>query len=180
MYKILFIIIAGLISSASYSQNENYFGASISSIGYSERGFPDFDLSSLNLIAGQNINDNLAAEVRLGFGIRGDTINAQTLGLEEDVNVDLDLDKFMGIYLKYSLESSNSIIPYATLGYTHAKAKASVMDVSASASESDISMGLGVDISLNQKTSLNIEYMNFIDTNTITADGISVGLRTAL
>jgi len=54
------------------------------------------------------------------------------------------------------------------------------MNVSSSASESDISLGLGVDFALGEEISLNIEYMNFMDTSTITADGISVGFRTSL
>lgn len=173
MYKILCIIFAGLISTTSYAQN-NYYGASVTSIGFTERGFIDLDFTSFNLIAGQSINDNLDAEIRLGFGIDGENVTI------EGINADFDLDKFMGIYLKYSIESSGSILPYATLGYTHAKLKGSVNSVSSSSSESDISLGLGVDVSLNQKTSLNIEYMNFMDTNTITADGIFVGIRTAM
>ena len=173
MNRILCIIFATLISLNSYAQ-DNYYGASVTSIGYSERDFPDLDFTSLNLIAGQRINDNLDAEIRLGFGIDGETITLDGL------NVDLDMDKFMGVYLKYSIESSGSILPYATLGYTHGKAKASVMDVSSSGSESDISLGLGVDFALGEEISLNIEYMNFMDTSTITADGISVGFRTSL
>jgi len=90
----------------------------------------------------------------------------------------LGIDKFMGVYLKYTSETSGTVSPYAILGYTHAKAEGSALGVTAS--ESDLSFGVGVDFGMGEETSLNIEYMNFIDTSTITADGISVGFRTSL
>ena len=174
MNRILCIIFATLISLTSYAQVGSYYGVNTTFIGYSELGVPDFDFTALSITAGQSINDSLDAEVRMGFGT-----NDETLTLD-GVDIAFGIDKFMGVYLKYASESSGTVSPYAILGYTHALLEGSVLGVTASASESDLSFGVGVDFGMGEETSLNIEYMNFIDTSTITADGISVGFRTSL
>ena len=174
MNRIMCIIFVTFISLTSYAQDGNYYGVNTTFIGYSELGAPDVDFTALSLIAGQSINGSLDAEVRMGFGTDDETLTL------DGVDIAFGIDKFMGVYLKYASESSGTVSPYAILGYTHAKAEGSALGVSASASESDLSFGVGVDFGMGEETFLNIEYMNFIDTSTITADGISVGFRTSL
>jgi opacity protein-like surface antigen len=112
--------------------------------------------------------------MRFGFGTNDESLTV------DGVNVDLSIDKFMGVYLKYASTTTGKVSPYAILGYTHAKAEASALGVTVSASESEISFGVGVDFGLSEETSLNIEYMNFLDKSIVSVDGISVGFRAAL
>lgn len=178
MKKILPICLLAFFSLTSNAQDAGYYGGNATFINYSEFGIPDLDFNAISIVAGQTINDNLAAEIRFGFGTNDESLTM------EGVNIDFSIDKFMGVYLKYASTITGKVSPYAILGYTDAKAEGSAEGsagrVTASASESDISFGVGVDFGLSEETSLNIEYMNFLDTSTISADGISVGFRAAL
>jgi len=174
MKKILPICLLAFFSLTSNAQDAGYYGGNATFINYSELGFPDMDFNAISIVAGQTINDNLAAEIRFGFGTNDESLTV------DGVNIDLSIDKFMGVYLKYASATTGKASPYAILGYTDAKAEGSALGVTVSASESDISFGVGVDFGLSEETSLNIEYMNFLDTSTISADGISVGFRAAL
>lgn len=174
MKKILPICLLAFFSLTSNAQDARYYGGNATFINYSELGVPEIDLNAISIVAGQTINDNLAAEMRFGFGTNDESLTV------DGVNVDLSIDKFMGVYLKYASTTTGKVSPYAILGYTHAKAEASALGVTVSASESDISFGVGVDFGLSEETSLNIEYMNFLDKSIVSVDGISVGFRAAL
>lgn len=174
MKKILPICLLAFFSLTSNAQDSGYYGGNATFINYSEQGLPDMEFTGLSIVAGQTINDNLAAEVRFGFGTNYESLTY------EGVNVDLRIDKFMGVYLKYASEITGKVSPYAILGYTDAKAEIAGLGVTVSSSESDMSFGVGVDFGLSEETSLNIEYMKLIDKSTFSADGISVGFRAAL
>ena len=174
MKRILPICLLAFFSLTSNAQDAGYYGGNATFTDYSELGIPDQNFNAITIVAGNTINDNLAAEIRLGFGTNDETVTVQ------GVDVTVGIDKFMGAYLKYASLTKGKVSPYAILGYTDAKAETSALGVTVSVSESDISYGVGVDFGLNEETSLNIEYMNFLDTSTISVHGFSVGFRTAL
>lgn len=174
MKKILPICLLAFFSLTSNAQDAGYYGGNATFTNYSELGIPDMDFNAISIVAGNTINENLAAEIRFGFGTNDDSMTV----LGEDISI--GIDKFMGVYLKYATATTGKVSPYAILGYTDAKAEGSGLGVTVSLSESDISYGVGVDFGLSEEASLNIEYMNFLDTSTISVHGISVGFRTAL
>ena len=69
MKKILPICLLAFFSLTSNAQDSGYYGANATFINYSELGFPDMDFNAISIVAGQTINDNLAAEIRFGFGV---------------------------------------------------------------------------------------------------------------
>lgn|SRR5690554_465474 len=152
---------------------KNYAGGSIAFVDYSEEGISDD--ASLTMLAGRlgtKFNENFSGEIRVGLGIGDDSVDV--LGTE----VDVELDSMFGAYVRGGLQAADSFYPYVVLGYTRGELTASVPGFSDSESESDVSFGLGADVDINEKLTLNIEYMNYFDKDGAEVDGFSFGLVT--
>ena len=121
---------------------------------------------------GTKFNENFSGEIRVGLGIGDDSVDV--LGTE----VDVELDSMFGAYVRGGLQAADSFYPYVVLGYTRGELTASVPGFSDSESESDVSFGLGADVDINEKLTLNIEYMNYFDKDGAEVDGFSFGLVT--
>lgn len=169
----LFAIAAASHASADQLGEGFYVGGGYSAVTYSESGFPDADLGALFIRGGYQINDYLAAEVRLGDGVQDDSVNY--FGYD----VKLKLKDFYGIYLKAGIPTEMGLYPYVIIGDTHMKGELSVSGFSgvASSDGSDVSYGVGVDYWINKNVSAGLEYMNFYDKDGIELSGFTLGLN---
>jgi len=169
MFKKTIIATATLLSVVSHTtqaDQSSYFGANFSTLNYSEEGFSDdASLTSVNGRLGTNFNENFSGEIRVGTGIGDGSING----------INVELDSMYGAYIRGGIKAGESFFPYAVLGYTRGKISASFNRFSASASESDVSFGLGADFFVNEKFTINVEYMSYFDKDGAEIDGFSLG-----
>lgn len=149
---------------------ETYLGGSVAILDYSEFGIPeDASLTALYGRLGTSFTENFSAEIRAGFGLGDDTVDV--FGLP----VDVELNNFFGGYLLAGFDTG-SFYPYAIVGYTRSELEASAFGTSISETESDASFGFGADFYLSNTSSLNIEYMNYLDEDGVEIYGFGIGL----
>lgn len=141
--------------------------------GYSEltldtnNASSDADLDSLFVRGGIQLNEFLAAEARLGFGVGDDRING----------VKAEIEDVYGVYLKAGLPTTVGLYPYALLGVTHAKIKLSAGGFSETESDSDIGYGIGVDYAFSHAVSAGLEYARLYDSGGEEIRGLSLGVN---
>jgi opacity protein-like surface antigen len=120
-----------------------------------------------------NLNANFSGEIRVGVGVGDDSVDV--LGTE----VDVELDKMFGVYLRGGIPVSEVVCPYAIIGYTNGEVTASAAGFgSASESESDVSFGVGVDFAVNKEITINAEYINYFDKDGAEIGGFALGIVT--
>ncbi|MDX5333632.1 MAG: porin family protein [Gammaproteobacteria bacterium] len=154
---------------AAGSAGDNYVGVGYAFLTYDESGVPEADLGALTGRFGHFFTDNLAVEGRIGFGVADDTVNV--LG----VDVDVELDNFMGVYGMAHLPVSNSASVYGMLGFTRGELTASAGGASFTETDTGLSFGVGVDFSLNETLSLNAEYARYLDESAYDVNGFAIG-----
>ena len=162
------VVSAAILGSFSASANDTYFGASVNFLDIGSDG-DDVSINTLVGTLGKNVNENLSAEFRFGFGLSSDSVDV--FGTE----VDIDLNNMYGVYLKGKLPMSDSFVPYAVIGYSRGELEASAMGISASESESDVSFGFGFDYKTSESFSVNFEYINYLDKDGTEVDGFGIG-----
>lgn len=151
----------------SVQAEDSYFGASLNMIEYTEDGSNEsLDFMSATATLGQKFNENIKGEMRFGIGINGDQISG----------IDFDISNYFGMYIKAGAALNEQLFPYAILGYTRGKLTASANGAEFSDSESGSSMGFGVDFSVNSETTLNLEYLNYLDGDEWALSGLSFGV----
>ncbi len=155
-------LIAMLFTPALYAANvgSNYGGVQYALVNIDFDGIGDVDPTAVVGKLGYFLNDNIAIEGRLGFGLQDDDI----------LGVDVDIDSLFGIYGVFHASSSSETTFYGVLGYTDAEAEFSGPGGSAEGDESSFSFGFGANIGR-----LNIEYMSYIDEDDTEATAISIG-----
>jgi opacity protein-like surface antigen len=129
--------------------------------------------------------ENLSAEIRLAGGMFGS--NEDYNDESDTTTINVDLKYHYGAYLKYNILNKGDLSPYAVLGFTRSKAIRSSVDSDLSVGENEeseiaiknsyISYGLGFDYALNNSSSLNFEYMNYIDSGNASINGFSFGIK---
>ncbi len=166
---IIFLALCALSISAA-AQQESYIGGNLSFLDYSETGLDDASLTAAVAKLGNRINDNIAAEFRLGFGLGSDEVDVQ------GIPVDLELDNLFGVYVKGGMPLAQNLYPYAVLGYTRAKLTATAYGNSFSDSETDISFGFGLDLKTASEVTFSAEYMNYFDKDEVEISGFSLSV----
>lgn len=158
---------------AEEAKSNMYGGVQYAMTTYDETGFEDLNPSALVFVIGNKFNKNFALEGRIGMGLGDDSI------VVSGVPISLEIDTFVGVYAKGILPVSSTVDLYGIIGYTDGEVTVSAPGISLSASESDTSLGFGVDFAVSKTTSMNLEYMNYLDSNGTTLDAISVGANFA-
>lgn len=161
-----FLGCVGLV--ATSSAQDFYAGGGFAVIDYSEPGF-DADLTAIYGRAGSKFNEYLSVELRLATGIGDDS--DEVLGID----VDVELENFYGVYMRGGIPLNPMIYPYVVAGYTRGEVEYSALGFSDSESGSDFSYGIGVDVNINEKITLNIEYINYLDKNDVEVSGFGLG-----
>ncbi len=152
---------------------DSYYGANLASIDhYSELG-PVATVTAIYGRLGTSWNDNFSGELRAGFGIADDTV--EFLGKD----VDLQLNHFLGAYIKGGAHVNEVFYPYGIIGVTRGEAEASLPGFSETKSETDVSFGLGADFNVSDLLTVNLEYMNYYDNNSAEFSGFSIGFTSS-
>lgn len=170
------LMFSSLISVTSASlAGESYFGGGLAAVKYAEDGIDDeASMKALYGRFGSYLNEYFSAEMRFGLGVDEGTVTERVLGMS--VDVDVELNHFIGAYIRGGVPVTSGFTPYVIVGFTRAEVEASLSGFSATADESDTSYGLGADIDVGESVKLNIEYMNYIDKDGGELDGVSIGL----
>jgi opacity protein-like surface antigen len=128
------------------------------------------DYPVLRGILGYQINNYLAVEGMLGFGVsdRNDTL----IGIP----VKSKIDHTYGIFVKPQFQINDSISIFARAGYARTKVSYEEPGYSESKSHGSFAYGAGATYSFTPQMYLNVDYMSYYDKNNSKAHGPSIGL----
>lgn len=175
--KVKSLIAAAALSVLSIGATaQTYAEIGITSVSYEESLFDVIVKSSpqsFRGVVGYELNETFAVEGHVGFGMSGDGIK---VGGTSVPDATFDVDNVIGIYVKGKTKLTDNLEAFARAGLARAKGTASLDGVSASASESGFSYGVGLSYVFDKTTSLNIDYMSYLDRSSSKATGITVGL----
>jgi len=154
---------------ATTAQAENYVGGNMAFVDYDS----DASLKAIVGRLGMTFGENLAGEVRLGKGYGTDTIDVS------GYNVKVELETMYGVYGRFNMAVSSRAYPYVIAGYTRGKVKASISGIGSSTdTEGDLSYGFGLDYHVNEKLTINGEYMQYLDKSGADISALSIGVST--
>ncbi len=125
-------------------------------------------------------DEGFGFEARLGLGISSDDRTESLPFPFGETSLDLEIDYLLGLYILAQAPIGSGSI-YGIVGFTHTEftleAKSEFLGSdSESDDESDLSFGFGVNFGVSQQVKLNIEFMQYLDTDDADASAISVGL----
>lgn len=171
------IAITSALILASFSASAQMYGeVGITSVKYEETVFGYNVKSSptaIRGIFGYEINPNFAVEGLAAFGMSDD--NVQVLGYTVP-GVKFKVDNVFGFYAKPKVKFTPELEGFVRAGFARSKGTASLNGQSSSASETGFSYGLGMSYALNPMTSLNVDYMSYLDKNDSKATGFTFGV----
>lgn len=126
-------------------------------------------------IFGYEVDPNMAIEAMAVFG--ADDANIKINGLPTTPNTKLEIRNSMGIYIKPKYKINNKTEIFARVGFARVKGAVSVPGLaSRSLSDNGLSYGAGIGFSLNKSTSVNFDYMQYLNKDEIQVNGFTVGL----
>lgn len=157
-------VLAGGVDS---NEKSKYFRVGYNLLTYDESPFSDADLSAVDVGIGMFFNKNFGVEARLGVGLGDDTISG----------IKLELNNYFGIYARGEIPLPNRFSVYGLLGVAAVDLKASAGGIQASAVDNDISYGVGVMYSINNKSSVGLEYLMLYDEGPTQIDGLSINYQ---
>ena len=179
MKKVLCAVILSSLflsmNSFAGSEGQSYFGASYHMGTYEEDGLPSADLTGLNIKGGAYIADNVAVEGRYTLGMDSDTVSVFVPGFG-NVDVELELDSAISIFVKGDLPVSNAANIYGLIGFTKAELTATVLGSSYTDDDSGLSYGFGVEAAINDDMFINGEYIMYLDEDDYEYTGINIGI----
>ena len=171
-YALALVAITTATSSYAAKLPTNYyFGVGLSAQTYKiydPSGGLNGNVNGLYAIAGLPLNRYVDIEARYGLGITKDSYSVNT----HQVNV--ELDHYYGAYAKAKLPMMDLFTPYAIVGYTRSSINANISSSrSLSRTDSGVSYGAGVEIHV-LPIDINLEYVNYLDTNKYTLSSINL------
>lgn len=168
-FTALLLTMLGAASGACAAIPEGFYaGGQISQFDYEENGFDGATPTAIGVLGGYRFTPNLAAEVRAGAGISGDTIDG----------VGVKLRSYFTGAVKGSLPVSENFGIYGLLGVTGATLAATYQDASETTHGSGLSYGFGVEFALGaaRNLALSAEWNRLLSTHDYDLDQLGVGL----
>lgn len=129
--------------------------------------------NSLRVIIGREMSDRLAVEGLLGLGVGHAGVKvagAKVPGAE------LKSDNVLGLYVKGKFNVTNGLDAFARAGLVRAAATETTSGVKTSSHDTGFSYGLGVSYVLTKSTSLNFDYMSYLDKSAAKTTGFTLGV----
>lgn len=160
MKKSIFgFVMALVMSSVASAQTPWYGSVGLATLDYEEDFISgEASVTAISGALGVEFIPNLAGELRVGFGLNGDTLTFDDDG--DLVDVDFDLDEFYGVYLRPQFKNENFQV-YGLLGYINVGVTANAGGGDVSDDDSDVTFGGGVGYVFNEVMSVNLEYTSF-------------------
>jgi len=162
---LLIIVFISVYSSHAPAADEEqrYVGFQYSLVTYDEDG-DEAEPTTLIARYGQFLNDWVAIEGRIGFGLEDDTLEVGSL------DIDVEVENIIGVYGVFQTGSISILSLYGIIGYTHIELEGSAHGIAVDENANGLSYGLGVNIG-----SINIEYMNYIEDYYFEVTAVSFG-----
>lgn len=128
--------------------------------------------SALEFHGGYKYNSWLGGEARVGFGMSGESYSNNNGS--QITEIDLSLDHYESIY--YRAESANTVAKlYGLVGFSNVQATMEEDGESTSSSDSGLSYGFGVGFVMNEKSNLNFEYRQLLNSGDNEFSIVSLG-----
>lgn len=149
-------------------------------IGYTFGSAKSYSVSAkpsvLRFVYGYEFNKNLAGELLLGTGLAGGQLKVDG---EDYFDIKYKIKNAYGLYLTPKFDFNEQFSTFIRLGWAMGKA-----DVSSSVagetinldSENSFSYGVGLAYSVNPKTSIKLDYMNYLSKNSLDITGLTLSL----
>ena len=129
--------------------------------------------SAIRGILGYELNPNLALEGMAAFGIGDATFK---IGGESLSGFKLKVDNIFGVYLKPKMKLNDAIEIFGRVGYARLKGTLTFTGLgSESASDNGFSYGAGLNYAIDSKTSLNVDYMQYLNKDGVKFNGFTFG-----
>lgn len=173
--NIISVALFTCIANSAFS-SESYYGIGYGAFDWSNPIVnDDASLQTVILTGGEKYNEYASAEFRLGAGLNTSSV---------DVNPEVVADTQIDIGVKYLFDFSLKLgiplkrfYPYASIGYGMTEIEVTNLANSGDYSENDVTYGLGLDISLMDKITVNVEYVNYFNVNASQLRGVQAGLN---
>ncbi len=176
------LLLASIIAACSLPATaENYVDINLDFLTFKASGLDNVSNQVLNFGFGQKLNDNLAIEASLGFGIGDDTVS------EEGISATIKTNSLLALNLIGQTPISENLHAQANIGYSRIDAETtanftyyngnSIVSGSDSASDSESAFGAGIGLqyTLNQQTNLHANYKYLGKFEEVKISGFRVG-----
>lgn len=165
---------AAQAQSAAKSSASGFYGE----VGFTPLEFKDPGIKlypkQVRLIGGYDVHPNLAVEGLIGLGAKEDKVEANGVTLKFNV------DYTVGLFLKPKVAVTPELELFGRVGYARTKygfsSSVGDMDVSVSTSKNDTAYGVGAAYALNEKISINLDYMSYFSKDDAKIKGITLGV----
>lgn len=169
-------IASTLALAALAAQAQTYAEIGYTSVNYEEQALGYTFKSSpkaLRGLMGYELSENVAIEgiVAMGMGDANVKVAGQTIS-----GANLQIDSLYGIYVTPKMKLADNFEGFVRAGYASAKGTVSYNGQNSSGSSNGFSYGLGVRYAFDKKTSLNVDYMSYVDKSDAKATGFTVGI----
>lgn len=162
------LLAAALLAASPMALAQGYMGAAFGVLEYKLDGIEGKpSLASLHVAGGYQVNEFVAAEGRVGFGV----------GDDEHGNNELKLKNSIGGYVKvgYPIEE---FYPYVIGGFTRVELEAEdSTGIKTKESISDLSYGAGLGFLINHSAVLQAEYLRLADDDGHKLDAFTFGIN---
>jgi len=145
---------------------DNYAGLQFAQVTYEEQGFDDVVPTALIGRFGTRVNDYVAAEGRLGFGLQEDSLDIRGI----DADIDLEVEYLVGVYGILQSRPQSGFSVYGILGVSQVELKASLQGIPDSNVDSGLSYGIGANYRW-----FSLEYISYLDEDDYELTALSLG-----
>lgn len=128
---------------------------------------------ALRAIVGHELSPNFAAEGMVALGLKGSGVELNGSAVP---SLTLKVRNAVGIYAKPKLKLNDQVELFARVGYARVSANVSSSEESRRVSESGASFGAGLSYAINTSTSLNADYMQYLNKDGAKVRGLTVGV----
>jgi outer membrane autotransporter protein len=125
-------------------------------------------------LIGYELNPNLAIEgmVALGLGDSTVKVNGQNIS-----SIKLEIDNAIGLYLKPKTKLNDSVEIFGRVGFARIKGTVTATGYGTeTASDNGFSYGAGLSYAINPSTSLNADYMSYLNKDGSKVNGFNLGV----
>jgi opacity protein-like surface antigen len=130
--------------------------------------------TALRGIFGYELNPNLAIEALAAFGLSDATVKVNGISVP---GFTMEIDNVVGVYLKPKTKLNDNMEMFGRVGFARAKGTVSAIGVgSESSSANSFSYGAGLSYAINPTTSLNADYMSYLNKDGFKASGFTFGV----
>ncbi len=139
-------------TSFASEKGDKYVGLDYMFLNYEGDGGSELDITASRLKMGYYFSPHFAIEGLVGIGVKDDSERGYIYynGSYRTVDIDVELDSLMGIYLRGEISDNDKIKFYGVAGFSKIELTASALGYSESDDDSDFSLGIGFEITPNK------------------------------